>query len=102
MVPLRDVLAAASVITGGLFTLIAAVGLVRMRDTFSRLQVSTKAATLGAAGALLGSLLTHGWGWKEVLVILFLFLTTPAGAHMLARALYDEETKAGRDEGQGR
>ena len=99
---MRDALAAVSVVTGALFTLIAAFGLVRVRDTFSRLQVSTKAATLGAAGALVGSLLTHGWGWKEPLVILFLFLTTPAGAQMLARALYDEEAKAGRGEQRGK
>lgn len=88
---MRETAAAALLLIGAAFTLVAAFGLVRVRDSFSRLQVATKSATLGTTGALLGSLLFHGWGWEELLVIGFLFLTAPVGAHMLAKAMHERE-----------
>ncbi len=72
---------------GAAFSFVAGVGMVRYRDTLSRMHVAGKVTTFGAAGALLGSLLHHGGGWQEVAVLLFLLLTTPAGSHALARAL---------------
>ncbi|MCS7235884.1 MAG: monovalent cation/H(+) antiporter subunit G [Armatimonadota bacterium] len=72
---------------GALFSLVAGVGMVRYRDTLSRLHVASKVSTFGAAGALVGSLLHHGLGWQELAILAFLTLTTPAGSHALARAL---------------
>ncbi|WP_371815887.1 cation:proton antiporter [Flavobacterium sp. CS20] len=39
---------------GTLFALLAAIGLIRMPDTFLRISVNTKAATLGV-GLLIGA-----------------------------------------------
>ncbi len=72
---------------GAAFSLVAGVGMVRYRDTLSRLHVAGKVSTFGAAGALLGSFLHHGGGWQEVAILAFLMLTTPAGSHALGRAL---------------
>ncbi|MDR5696592.1 MAG: monovalent cation/H(+) antiporter subunit G, partial [Armatimonadota bacterium] len=80
-----DFVAGVFLLAGAAFTLIASFGLLRFRDTFSRLQVSSKVATLGTACALIGSLANFGWGLKEVAVIVFLFLTVPAGAHILSK-----------------
>ncbi|MDR7386891.1 MAG: monovalent cation/H(+) antiporter subunit G [Armatimonadota bacterium] len=74
-------------LVGAAFSLVAGVGMVRYRDTLSRLHVAGKVTTFGAAGALVGSFLHHGGGWQEVAILAFLLLTTPAGSHALARAL---------------
>jgi multicomponent Na+:H+ antiporter subunit G len=71
--------------------LVAAVGVFRMPDLFSRMQAAAKAATLGAACILLGVALHFGEMGvtsRALLVICFLFLTAPVAAHRLARAAY--------------
>lgn len=83
---MRD-LAALFLLWGALFSLVAGIGMVRYRDTMSRLHVAGKITTFGAAGALLGSWVHHGGGWQEVAILLLLLLTNPAGSHALARAL---------------
>lgn len=82
---MRD-LAALLLVLGAMFSFVAGVGMVRYRDTMSRLHVAGKVTTFGAAGALAGSFVHHGGGWQEVAILVFLLLTTPAGSHMLARA----------------
>ena len=76
---------------GGLFMLLAAVGILRLPDLFTRMQASTKSSTLGAACMLL-AVAVHfgrlGITTQAVLVIVFFFLTTPVAAHMIARAAY--------------
>ena len=79
---------------GGLFFLLTgSFGLLRLRDVYSRMHATTKSTTLGVAGIVLGALIFHrglgmSSGLREVLIIVFLFLTAPVGAHMIARAAY--------------
>ncbi len=73
-------------LAGAAFSFVAGVGMVRCRDTLSRLHVASKVSTFGAAGALVGSWLFHGGGWQEVAILVFLLLTSPVGSHALARA----------------
>lgn len=76
---------------GGLFMLLAAVGVLRLPDLFTRMQASTKSSTLGAACLLLAVMVHFGTlrvTAQAVLVIVFFFLTTPVAAHMIARAAY--------------
>lgn len=86
-----ELLVSVLLISGAACTLLAAVGIVRMPDLFTRLQASSKAATLGAILALSAVGIHFGAGpvgIKAIVVILFLALTTPVGAHCIARAAY--------------
>ncbi len=78
-------------LAGGSTILLAAVGVLRMPDLFTRMQAATKAGTLGIGCTLL-SLMIHfgqlGVTTNALLVIAFLFLTAPIAAHMIGRAAY--------------
>ncbi|WP_295456789.1 Na+/H+ antiporter subunit G [uncultured Thiodictyon sp.] len=86
-----ELLTSALLLAGALFTFIGALGLVRLKDFYCRLHAPTKATTLGVGSLLLASALwfsTRGTGLSlhEVLVTLFLFITAPVSAHLLAKA----------------
>jgi multicomponent Na+:H+ antiporter subunit G len=84
-------LVALLLVTGTTFTLIAAIGVLRMPDVYMRLQVSTKGATLGAGTLLLAVPIYFGdveIFVRALLIIGFVVLTTPISGHMLARAAY--------------
>ncbi|WP_082181797.1 monovalent cation/H(+) antiporter subunit G [Aestuariivita boseongensis] len=74
---------------GGAFTLIAGIGIFRMPDVFIRMHASTKVGTLGS-GLIMAGVCVHFAEplviFKAILVILFLLLTAPIGAHMIGRA----------------
>ncbi|SEA71849.1 monovalent cation/H(+) antiporter subunit G [Psychroflexus halocasei] len=76
---------------GALFALLAAIGLVRMPDTYLRISVNTKAATLGV-GLLLGSAAIFFSDFSVTTrvqaIVIFIFLTAPVGAHLLGRTSY--------------
>jgi multicomponent K+:H+ antiporter subunit G len=79
------------ILTGAVFTFIGSLGLARLRDFYTRLHGPTKATTLGVGSLLVASALyfsTRGEGVSlhEVLVTLFLFITAPVSAHLLAKA----------------
>lgn len=74
---------------GSLFVLLAAVGLLRMPDLFTRMHPSSKAATLGTVLILIAVALHFENGAisvRAVLICLFLFLTAPVASHIIARA----------------
>jgi multicomponent Na+:H+ antiporter subunit G len=74
---------------GGLFSLLGALGLLRMPDVYNRIQAGTKAATLGALSFLLGVGLLYPQWWAKLLCIAgFVLLTNPIGSSTIARALY--------------
>lgn len=76
---------------GTVFVLLASIGLVRMPDTYLRISVTTKAATLGIGLILISA----AFYFKEasvttrvLAIILFIVLTAPVGAHLIGRASY--------------
>jgi len=79
-----------SLVVGGLFALVGAIGLVRLPDFLMRLHAPTKSTTLGVGGMLAASMLYFIGSGRfvvhEVLIVLFLFVTAPVSALMLARA----------------
>ena len=86
-----DTLTAILWIAGPAFALLAAVGVVRMPDVFTRMQASTKASTLGLGCLLLGAALQLGDVGSFVRVASIgacLLLTTSVAAHVIARASY--------------
>ena len=88
--PVLEAAVALLLATGGVFIAVGAVGLVRLPDFYMRLHAPTKATTLGVGSVLLASMLVH-WGQgglagRELLVALFLFITAPVSATVLAQA----------------
>ncbi len=73
---------------GAAFTLLGALGLLRMPDVYNRIQAGTKAVTLGALSLLLGVALLYPAWWTKLLVIAVMILVTnPLGSSTIARAL---------------
>ena len=81
---------ALSLVVGGVFALVGAIGMLRFPDFYMRLHAPTKATTLGVGGVLLASLAANwgqgGWGLHELLISLFLFITAPVSANLLAKS----------------
>lgn len=74
-------------LTGSLFILFAAIGLLRMPDVYNRIQAGTKASTLGSLLTLLGVGLYHpDWLMKIALLIIFVLISNPVSSHVLGRA----------------
>lgn len=76
---------------GATLVLLAAVGIVRMPDIFTRMQAATKASTLGL-GCLLASaaiaLADSSTFVRVVSIGAFVMLTSPVSNHVIARAAY--------------
>ena len=88
---MNDIVTAGLLFVGTLFTLLAAIGILRMPDVFMRMQVATKAATLGVACVALAAAVHFGdlaTTARALLIVLFLFLTAPVAAHTIGRAAY--------------
>ena len=94
---MRDVASAALMLTGVALAVVAALGLVRFPDVFSRMHAATKPATLGLLLTTLGASLRMTDGSdavKLLLVAAFQFVTAPVAAHMIGRAAYHSGTGA--------
>ena len=86
-----DVLTTLMWVAGAAFALLAALGVLRMPDVFTRMQASTKASTLGLGCLLVGAALQLGdfaSVIRVVSIMAFILLTTPVAAHVIARASY--------------
>ncbi len=88
---ITELLVATLIVIGALFTALGSFGLLRLRDFYSRLHSPTKATTLGVGSLLVASAvyfshLEDGLSLHEILVAVFLFITAPVGAHLMAKA----------------
>jgi len=75
---------------GVAFDLFGTLGLVRLPDVYNRLQAATKCVTLGTCFILVGAGIT-GSGellTKALICVAFVLLTSPVGAHALARGAH--------------
>jgi len=88
---IREAATAGLLLLGAVFMLLAAVGVLRMPDLFTRMQPATKAATLGVAcmlGAVAVRFADLGTASRALAGIAFVVLTAPVAAHMIGRAAY--------------
>lgn len=86
---MTDTITAVLLFLGGAFTLVAGIGIYRMQDVFIRMHASTKVGTLGSGLVMAGVAVYFAEPlviFKVILVVLFLVLTAPIGAHMIGRA----------------
>ncbi len=86
-----EFISAVLILFGATIALVGSIGLARFPDIFMRLHGPTKATTLGVGSVLLGTivfLLLEGekGAIRELLITIFLFLTAPVSAHLLAKA----------------
>jgi multicomponent Na+:H+ antiporter subunit G len=80
---------------GVVMILLAAVGLIRLPDVYMRSHAAGKAATLGVCCVLLGAAFGLGGAGamtRALVAILFLFVTIPVGAQLIARAALRNES----------
>jgi multicomponent Na+:H+ antiporter subunit G len=85
---------------GAIFVLLAAVGLIRMPDTYLRISVTTKAATLGIGLLLVAAAVFFkdlSITTKVLAIILFILLTAPVSAHLIGRTSYFSGVKLWKD-----
>ena len=83
----------ALILVGLFFTVVAAVGLIRLPDLYTRSHATSKADTLGTVLTLTGVALTFGTSVpraKLVLLALFLLVTNPTATHAITRAALDQ------------
>ena len=76
---------------GVLFDLLGCIGLARLPDVYNRLQAATKCVTLGTCFILFGVLSFGGisaMGIKALVCIAFILITSPTGAHALAKGAH--------------
>lgn len=108
---------------GALFILLAAIGLLRFPDVYTRSHAASKAATLGICSVLLGAavgLEAAGAVVRAALAMIFLLTGLPVAAQLVARAAFragvlpapdtrmdpalcdvEEEESGGEENGQG-
>ncbi len=88
---IRHQIGMAFIYVGIAFDFLGVLGLVRLPDVYNRLQAGTKCVTFGTAGLLFGIFVLQGFtsfGFKALLGIAFVFLTSPVAAHAISRAAH--------------
>lgn len=86
---LWDVLSGLFLLSGAFFVVVGAVGIFRLPDFYTRLHGSGVMETLGAGLILLGLTFQAGLTLatvKLIMIIIFLFVTSPTSCHALAQA----------------
>lgn len=83
-------IASVLVLAGGLFSLLGAVGVLRLPDCYSRMHAASKAGALGAIMILAGVAAASSGdvALEALLALLVLLATAPLAAHAVSRAAY--------------
>lgn len=86
------------ILAGALLCLIAAFGVIRLPDVYTRNHAASKAATLGVMFILLGTFIYFyafegHFNSRLILGIVFLFMTSPISGHLINRAAYNSGVK---------
>jgi multicomponent K+:H+ antiporter subunit G len=83
------------ILLGAVFAFIGSLGLAVLPDFFTRLHAPTKNTTLGIGGIVIATIivmsLQNGLSLSELLIAIFLFLTAPISAHIMAKAALHTE-----------
>ncbi|MHA1525114.1 MAG: monovalent cation/H(+) antiporter subunit G [Alphaproteobacteria bacterium] len=78
-------------VIGALLCLIAALGVLRLPDLYTRMHAASKAGTLGAGLLFLAIALASGEigvVTRSIAGVIFFIITAPVSAHLLARSAY--------------
>ncbi|GIO41320.1 Na+/H+ antiporter subunit G [Paenibacillus apis] len=88
-----EVIGAVFILVGAIFSVVSAIGNVRLPDVYTRSHAASKSSTLGVLSTLIGTLLYFlildgFFSIRLILGIFFVFLTAPVAAHMICRSAY--------------
>ncbi|WP_158043861.1 monovalent cation/H(+) antiporter subunit G [Skermanella pratensis] len=86
-----EILAGVLLLGGAVFSLVSALGVLRLPDVLIRMHASSKAGTLGAGMILAAVAVLYGTDEivaRAIAAIFFLLLTVPVASHMIGRAAY--------------
>lgn len=91
-----ELMSDAFLMLGAGWSLLAALGILKFDDVFSRMHAGTKATTLGVALVTVGAAIDFGGATaaKLLLVVALAYLTIPVGAHLVGRATYHRRGQA--------
>lgn len=94
MIEISKIIVGYLILQGAILSLIAAVGVVRLPDPYTRNHAASKSATLGIISILLGLfmhylLIDHHANSRVLLGIIFVFITAPVAGHLISRAAYN-------------
>ena len=85
-----EILFSIFLLIGAFFTLVGGIGMVRLPDLFMRLHAPTKSSTLGLGSFLIAAIIFAAFngrfGFAEILITLFAFITAPVSANLMAQA----------------
>ncbi len=93
MIILANILIVITITAGVIFTIVTSIGILRLPDAYTRAHAASKSATLGVLSIMLG-VFFHFWlneghfSIQLILGIVFLFITSPIGGHLMSRAAY--------------
>ncbi|MGM0525744.1 Na+/H+ antiporter subunit G [Idiomarina seosinensis] len=83
------------ILLGAAFAFIGSLGLAVLPDFYTRLHAPTKNSTLGIGGIVIASIIATSVQGQltlsELLIAIFLFLTAPISAHIMAKAALHTE-----------
>ena len=91
-----NILIAFLIVSGAFFALVAAVGVLRFPDFYTRMHAATKAGAFGATLLLLAAAIHLGSlrsSLTAIFIIGFFYLTTPIAAQTIAEAAYRRGVK---------
>jgi multicomponent Na+:H+ antiporter subunit G len=87
-----DTLLEVLALIGAVFVMLAGIGVLRLRDVYARMHSATKASTLGILLIAIATAASVDEGrTKALLAVVFIFITAPSAAHLVARAAYRAE-----------
>jgi multicomponent Na+:H+ antiporter subunit G len=81
-------------LAGSFFILIASIGLIRLKDLYSRLHAATKAPSFGIFLILIGVSVYFNTSMvyiKSLFVVAFIYLTAPLAAHAILKSFREED-----------
>lgn len=80
-------------LAGSFFILIASIGLIRLKDLYSRLHAATKAPSFGIFLMLIGVSIFFNTSMvyiKSLFIIFFIYLTAPLAAHAILKSFKEQ------------
>jgi multicomponent Na+:H+ antiporter subunit G len=81
---------------GCFFIVVAAIGIIRFPDFYSRLHPAGKTDTVGQAFVLIGLMIYEGFSLvsiKLMIVVVFIFIASPTATHAIAQAAFLKKVK---------